>query len=144
MEAHEKKPASGSLIPLRPGAGTGLIFLTILIPVAAFLAGLGWDFGRDVNREYYTTAAQVSATVFVLVVLAAVAFLGRTERQNRKSYADKLAFALTLQTLIVLGASLWVAGNGDSSTFLCLTVAIVLFFQIVAVTFFVFDGGYLT
>jgi len=126
---------------LKSSRGYVFIALVLAAPVIAAIVGLFTDFGRGARSDYYATAAVISVTAFVLLVGVSVVMAPHLAVANRQTYLSNLALGLVLQVIIGVGLALGATAADASSTFLCLTVAITLFNQAVASTFFAFGGA---
>lgn len=128
--------ATATSTQLRKRAGWPFVALVLAAPILGAVAGFFTDFGRTAKPDYYVTAAQVYAVLLIPLLGFATVALSHMGGAGRRKYATRMTQGVLLQIFIMLGASLWALAAEESSTFLCLTVALTLANEIVAAVFF--------
>jgi hypothetical protein len=92
----------------RGGYAVVVVVVVLAVPLIAFMIGLASNFGAGAHSDYYATVAQISGTVFAILV-GVLAFLQPhfdLSSTNTHRYLEALGAGLFLQVLLAAGSAL--------------------------------------
>lgn len=123
---------------LEPSRGRKLVPISLSGLAIGFVVGLLTDFGDDAKADYFTTTAQVSGTVFVLLLALIALLQAHLDVRRSAAYLTQLFLALLAQVGVVLAVCLYAIAANTSSTFLVMSSAITLALQLALAAVFAF------